>query len=182
MSLEDDVRLVTRILDGDREALDELIAAYRPLIFAILIRHMYLTRDDADEVFQRFLVHIWESDFQRLRAWSRKAPLSAFLAQVARNLAGDFRREQLRDARIAYSAPASEMHFTPEPGESLETALAELSVRDRDLIRRRYFLGQTYKEIGRDLGMTPNHAGVALFRALSRLREILIRQKYRPPL
>ena len=107
MPLEDDVRLVTRILDGDRDALNERIAAYRPLIFAILIRHMYLTRDDA---------------------------------------------------------------------------VAELSARDRDLIRRRYFLGQTYKEIGRDLGMTPNHAGVALFRAQSRLKEILIRQKYRPPL
>ena len=176
MSLEDDERLVSRVLDGDHDALNELIAAYRPLIFAILIRHMYLTRDDADEVFQRFLIHVWENDFRRLRAWSRKAPLSSYLARVARNLAGDFRREQLRDARAAYWAWARNVGIAPEPREILDTALAGLSVRDRELIRRRYVLGQTHKEIAHDLGMTPNHAGTALSRALFRLKQVLARK------
>ncbi len=178
MSLADEVRLVSRIVEGDRDALDEFISTYRSLVFSILMRHMNLTRDDADEVFQRFLIHIWEDDYRRLRTWSRKAPLSAFLGRMVRNLAGDFRREQQREARGAYAdrTPLDAGYLGADSRRIVEAALAELSPRDRELIHRRYFMGQTYQEIARALGITVNHAGVALSRALFRLKQILIRK------
>ena len=178
MALEEEVRLVSRILDGGRDALEEFVLQFRPFIYAILMRHLNLSRDDADEVFQRFLVHIWEGDFRRLRAWSRKAALASYLGKIARNLARDLRRERRWDLQI--DDPHEPL---PEcgPGETereqmVQTALSELSPRDRELIRRRYYLGQTYREMGKDLDITANHAGVALARAQFRLKQILIRK------
>jgi RNA polymerase sigma factor (sigma-70 family) len=57
--------------------------------------------------------------------------------------------------------------------DALKAALQKLSDRDRDLIHRRYYLEESYREIGIALGMTVNHVGVALFRAESRLKVIL---------
>lgn len=183
MALEDEVRLVSRILEGGRDALEELVSQFRPFIYAILIRHLNLSRDDADEVFQRFLVHIWEGDFRRLRAWSRKATLASYLGKIVRNLARDFRRERPKEFQIGVDDPDEPLaEYVPgnaEREQLIQTALSELSPRDRELIRRRYYLGQTYREIGKDLGITTNHAGVALSRAQSRLRQILIRKKFR---
>jgi RNA polymerase sigma factor (sigma-70 family) len=177
MALEDEVWLVARILDGEHGALEQFISKYRSFIYAILTRHLNLPRDAADEVFQRFLIHIWEDDFRRLRAWSKTAPLPAFLGKMTRNLAADFRRERSRDSWIEDFDPTIldyrylEADLTPV----VQAALTELSDRDRELIHRRYFLGQTYREIAGDLGMSPNHAGVALHRAAFRLKQILTR-------
>lgn len=180
MALEDEVRLVSRILDGDSIALEQFISDYRALIYAILMRHLNLSRDDADEVFQRFLVHIWEDDFRRLRTWSRNAPLAAYLGKIVRNLAGDFRRERRQDAQI--DDPGRSIldyaYLEAERKHVVDSALSELSDRDRELIHRRHYLGQTYREIADALGMTPNHAGVALSRAQFRLRQILAKKRF----
>ena len=171
MTLDDEVRLVARILDGDRDAFEELIARYRALIYAILTRHLNLGHDDADEVFQRFLVHIWENDFRRLRAWSRTALLAAYLGKIARNLARDFQRERRAEFR---GYPPDTSPEETERQEMVQAAIAELSPRDRELIHRRHYLGQTYGEIAKDLGITLSHAGVALSRAQFRLKQILL--------
>jgi RNA polymerase sigma factor (sigma-70 family) len=55
----------------------------------------------------------------------------------------------------------------------LKAAMKKLSERDRDLIHRRYYLEESYREIAESLGITVNHVGVALFRAESRLKVIL---------
>jgi RNA polymerase sigma factor (sigma-70 family) len=55
----------------------------------------------------------------------------------------------------------------------LKAAMGKLSERDRDLIHRRYYQEESYREIAEALGLTVNHVGVALFRAESRLKLIL---------
>lgn len=178
MGLEDEVRLVSRILDGDSGALDQFISLYRSLIYAILTRHFNLSSDEADELFQQFLVHIWEGQFRRLRAWRRKAPLAAYLATMARNLVGDFRRKRRREPQMADpdQSVLDDRYDEPDRKQMLEAALSELSDADRELIYRRYYLGETYREIAEGLRITPNHAGVALSRAQFRLKQILIRK------
>jgi RNA polymerase sigma factor (sigma-70 family) len=58
----------------------------------------------------------------------------------------------------------------------LEIALAKLAPRDRDLIRRRYDLEQTYREIAGALGMTVSNVGVSLHRVERRLKKMLSRR------
>jgi len=69
--------------------------------------------------------------------------------------------------------PAVEMRGDWNRFGVLNAAMGKLSERDRDLIHRRYYQEESYREIADALGLTVNHVGVALFRAESRLRLIL---------
>lgn len=179
MASEDEVRLVARLLAGDAGAIEQFISEYRRFIYAILTRHLGLPAAEAEEVFQRFLVHIWEDDFRRLRYWTGKAALRAYLGKIARNLAHDYRRERRLNSQSDYPGQVieNEQLQNAEKRRLLETAMSKLLSRDRELIYRRHYLEQSYREIAEALGITTNNVGVALSRAESRLRRILL-EKY----
>ena len=139
---------------------------------------MNLRPEDAEEVFQRFLFHIWEDGFRRLREWSGQVSVAAYLAAIARNLARDYLRETRWSGGDDFPEASIEMDPFEETirRETIETALSDLSPRDRELIYRRHYLGQSHREISTSLHMTINNAGVALYRAESRLRKILLKK------
>jgi len=182
MELDEEMRLVSRMLSGEAHALDQFVRTYRRFITSILSRQPNLYSQDVEEVYQRFLLHIWEDGYRRLRPWSGTRSLRSYLGAIARNLARDYWRER---HRITENAPGCEMAVMPvveAPGECsrtgvLKAALEKLSDRDRDLIHRRYYCEESYREIAEALGITVNHVGVALFRAESRLKVFL--QKHR---
>jgi RNA polymerase sigma factor (sigma-70 family) len=150
--------------------LQRFISEYRQFVYAIFVRYLNLRPEDADELFQRFLFHIWQGDFRRVR------DPKAYIARIARNLGHDYRKELRQEAQDCPDAPIDDLSFARiERREMIERALARLSVRDRDLIRRHFYFDQSYADIGRDLGMTTNNVGVALFRAKFRLKKILER-------
>jgi RNA polymerase sigma factor (sigma-70 family) len=178
MELEEEVRLVSRMLSGDARALDQFVQTYRRFITSILSRQPQLYSQDVEEVYQRFLLHIWEDGYRRLRPWSGTRSLRSYLGVIARNLARDYRRERQRHsgeavAREAVLMPANETRTEWSRAGVLRAALGKLSDRDRDLIHRRYYREESYREIAEALGITVNHVGVALFRAESRLKVIL---------
>ena len=178
MEREDETRLVLRMLSGDARALDQFVHTYRRFITSILSRQPSLYSQDVEEVYQRFLFHIWEDGYRRLRPWSGKRSLRSYLGAIARNLARDYRRERHRsfsnveDCKLLW-VPAKEACGEWSKAAAVKSALAKLSDRDRDLIHRRYYLEESYREIAEALGITVNHVGVALFRAESRLKAIL---------
>jgi RNA polymerase sigma factor (sigma-70 family) len=94
---------------------------------------------------------------------------------MVRNLGYDYRREQARGAPFGTEEIVVEDRALrdAERGRIVATALETLSSRDRELLRRRYFQGQSYNEIAEDLGITVNNAGVALHRAEKRLKKLL---------
>jgi RNA polymerase sigma-70 factor (ECF subfamily) len=178
MDLDEEMRLVSRLLSGDVRALELFIQTYRRFITTILSRQPNLYSHDVDEVYQRFLLHIWEDGYRRLRPWRGSRSLRSYLGAIARNLARDYRRERHRnpDNASGYEMsvlPATEMRSDWGRVGALKAAIGKLSERDRDLIHRRYYLEESYREIADALGITVNHVGVALFRAESRLKLIL---------
>jgi DNA-directed RNA polymerase specialized sigma24 family protein len=87
---------------------------------------------------------------------------------MVRNLGHDYRRESFTHVDIG------EIPIAVAPaGSSIKDVADKLPPRDRDLLHRRYELGQTYQEIAADLGMTVSHVGVALHRAEKKLRKML---------
>lgn len=174
MAFEKDRRLVACILAGEGDAVAQFISNYRPFACAILTRHLKLSPPDADEVFQRFIFRIWEDGFRRLRDWSGNTSLDAYLARIVRNLAHDYRRETrfLSDQFLDRAVDDTELARV-DSRVLLESALRQLSLRDQDLLERRYVQGQSYEEIAEALGGAPNAIGVALSRAKDRLRTIL---------
>lgn len=182
MELDDEMRLVSRMMSGDVRALDQFVQTYRRFITAVLSRQPSLYSQDVEELYQRFLFHIWEDDYRRLRPWSGTRSLRFYLGAIARNLARDYRRERRRNSENAANCELPVARANVARGESgtagtLKAAMDKLSDRDRDLIHRRYYQEETYREIAEALGITVNHVGVALFRAESRLKVIL--QKHR---
>jgi RNA polymerase sigma factor (sigma-70 family) len=175
MASQEELRLVADVVDGRGGALEVFIAEYRAFVYAILTRHLNLSPADADEVFQRFLIHVWEADYRRLRRWSGRGTLAAYLGTMVRNLTHDYRREEARRTAREDSGDRAESRSNEE-GEralSLKSALDGLSPRDRDLIRRRYDLEQSYREIAEELGITIGNVGVSLHRAEKRLKKLL---------
>lgn len=172
------MRLVSQMMSGDARALDQFVQTYRRFITTVLSRQPNLYSQDVEEVYQRFLLHIWEDGYRRLRPWSGTRSLRSYLGAIARNLARDYRRERHRNSANAANCDwavtqAYDAHGECSRSVALKAALDKLSDRDRDLIHRRYYREETYREIADALGMTVNHVGVALFRAESRLKLIL---------
>jgi len=174
----DEVHLVSRMLSGDARALDQFIQTYHRFITSILSRQSHLYPQDVEEVYSRFLFHIWEDGYRRLRPWSGTKSLRSYLGAIARNLARDYRRERFRICESTGDCSAAvklvcESSRQGRESDALKAAMEKMCARDRDLIHRRYYLEESYREIAEALGMTVNHVGVALFRAESRLKVIL---------
>jgi len=178
MELEEEARLVAWLLSGDARALDQFVFAYRRFIISIWSRQTDFCPEDVKELYQRFLLHIWEDNYRRLRPWKGTRSLRAYLGAVARNLARDYRRERrhIPDDVARWQLGVEQTHEADvelDRRSTLQRALGKLSDRDRDLIHRRYYLDESYREIAQARGMTVNHVGVALLRAESHLRTIL---------
>jgi RNA polymerase sigma factor (sigma-70 family) len=182
MELDEELHLVSRLLSGDACALDQFVQTYRRFITSILSRQPNLHPQDVEEVYSRFLFHIWEDGYRRLRPWSGTRSLRSYLGAIARNLARDYRRERFRVCESAADCGAAAVPPWEAPREgrgsdALKAAVGNLCDRDRDLIFRRYYLEESYREIAEALGITVNHVGVALFRAESRLKVILKKRR-----
>ena len=174
MAFPDDERLVSRLLVGEAGAVEQFISEYRQFIYTIFVRYLNLRPEDADELFQRFLFHIWSDDFRRLRDWRGKTSLSAYLARIARNLAHDYRREGRFETHHIPDVPLDDpLLANIERREWIESALARLMERDRELIRRHFYLEQSHSDIAQALGITVNNVGVAFSRAKRRLKKVL---------
>jgi len=178
MELDEELKLVAQMMAGDSYALDRFVHTYRRFVISVLHRQPSLYSQDVEELYQRFLFHIWEDGYRRLRPWSGTRSLRFYLGAIARNLAKDFQRER---CRFSCNLLDGDMVMRPalEPLEEnsnagmVRAALGSLSMRDRDLIHRRYYLEESYREIADAMGLTVNHVGVALFRAESRLKILL---------
>ena len=88
-------------------------------------------------------------------------------------------RRAIADAAAEPVAPGSERHAVAGPEEAaparldVVAAVAQLEVRDRELVALRYGADLTARQIAELLELRVNTVEVALHRALARLRELL---------
>jgi RNA polymerase sigma-70 factor (ECF subfamily) len=134
------------------------------------------TADDVTaQVFERALAHIGSYRPER-------APFAAWLFAIARNAVTDHRRarkrrqwlsldtcEAVRDRAGAEPLP-EEVVTRSETHAELLAAIAHLSDRERDLIALKFAAGLTNRRIAELTGLSANHVGVILYRAVRRLR------------
>jgi RNA polymerase sigma factor (sigma-70 family) len=195
--VEQERQLISRVLKRDIGADVDLINGYRPLIYFLLKRSGIRPQDQAD-VFQEIWLKLWRHDLRALRQWQKNpdASFSAYLTVIARNVAFDHGRKTLEmlpisDSTSEEALPENSIHFpntiatsrTPagfddyllrrERRTYLLGCIARLCDRDADLIRRRYFDGESYQEIASAWVCSEDNVGVALMRARRRLRKLL---------
>jgi len=133
------------------------------------------------QVFERVFSHLADYDAQR-------GPLEAWLFAIARNVINNHLRaenlrehlplEQCEQQADAAALPEEALIQGETQAEILE-ALTFLSERERDLVGLKFTAGLTNRRIAEITGLSENNVGVILYRAIQRLRLILLKRQKR---
>ena len=142
-----------------------------------LLKHAYgicsdreLSRDAVQETFFRLI---------RSRDKGMPENLAAWLFTVCRNVLTDHMRRQ-RVVQFGWDLPEMESDETSSPDhqlvrgereERLVKMVAELPERERELVRLKFQVGLSYKEIEEITGISQGNIGYFLHRAVKELKE-----------
>lgn len=164
----------------DDRAFERLYRAFFPRVYNFIfarLKDAALTDEAAADVF-------WNV-YRRLSMFNAgRASFSTWIFSIAANVAADYARRRGRLQETAWEEffdPAVPEELSPEAKvlseegnrECLEAVGALLSESERDIIALRYWADLSNKEIAEVTGLTANHVGVVLFRALETLRKKL---------
>lgn len=172
---EIELRLVARLKTGDAAAFEAVYEAYRPRLFSFLTR-LARRRDVAEDI----LEETWLRLVSHAADLAEDTCLGAWLFTVARNLHASWcRHRALDDGRVfdlAPSWPAPARGETPfeaaartETERRLETALARLPQRDREVLLLVAVEGFAPSDVASALGLAPETLRKRLQRARERL-------------
>ncbi len=161
-------------LDGDEEALRELIGLYRDnLIFFInrYVHNLTAAEDISEDVFVELLLHP--------RRYNFKTPLKTYLFTIARNKAVSFIRKQshLTDMPEGFEENradciALEDEFVKRENERLlHLALNSLNEDYRTVLHLIYFENMSYAEAGRVMKKSEKQITNLVYRAKKALKE-----------
>lgn len=175
MEREIELRLVARLKAGDAAAFEAIYEAFRPRLFSFLVR-LSRRRDVAEDL----LEETWLRLVTRAPELSDETRLGPFLFTVARNLFASWCRHRAVDeGRIldfALSWPGAlpgespfEQAARSETESRLESALARLPARDREVLLLVANEDLSPSEAAGVLGLTPEAVRKRLQRARERL-------------
>jgi RNA polymerase sigma-70 factor (ECF subfamily) len=175
-----DEELLVAIRQGDRSALEELLAAHEPQIYRFGLR-MCGSEEDAREVLQETLL----AAFRHLGGFRGDAQLSTWLYQIARSFCIKLRRpgrdvrpessldaDDAREVQTEGPLPDDRAHAR-EIGEAISAALSTLSVHHREVLVLRDVEGLSAEEASEVLGIEVGAQKSRLHRARHELRQRL---------
>ena len=127
-------------------------------------------RATAEELVQEAFARVWASP----NTPSAEPDFRRWLYRAITNLARDYQRRRLVEARLLFWNPAAvdpidEVIHRAEDRDLLRAVLA-LPFKDRQAIYLHYFDGMTFAEVGEVVGASEIAARVRVHRALQRLR------------
>ena len=159
------------------DALPVLIDRYSGLVLSVLRAKggKLLQKEDFEELASDCFLSLYE---QRDQIDLSKGSIASLLCVIAQRKAVDYLRKLIRRP---HSQPLGDDDlFTsalePDPAqaltdrEALLKAVRDLGHPDADIIFRKYYLGQTHKQIGAALGLSENAVTKRLRRSLAKLK------------
>jgi len=153
---------------------DALYRAARDDVFAY-VATLLRDRGAAEDV----TAAAFERAFRRAKTYdARRGTERAWLFGIARNAALDELRKRKRTAALVTEPEAVEQQPEEELDHALrraavQTAMAALPSRDRELIALKFHAGLDNAELAAVLGVSVTNAGTRLHRVLTKLREVL---------
>ena len=151
-----------RLRQGDREALEPLLAHYEGML-RYIVSGVLSDPHQQEDCLAEVRLKLWENP-------ERSSP-ATWLTVLCRNAAVDHLRsaqrhsaEALDEARPDPAPGPEEQLLRKERAERLEQALASLSRRDRALFYRKYYYLQPTARIAAELGLTPRAVEGRLYR------------------
>jgi RNA polymerase sigma-70 factor (ECF subfamily) len=169
-----DADLVAAARDGDRAAIEELLARYEPSIYRFGLR-MCGDEDAAREVLQETLL----AAFRYLPGFRGDATLSTWLYQIARSFCIKERRGQRPTSSLDEQGRAELVDPAPRPdarahareiGEALSRAIAKLAPEQREVLILRDVEGLSAEQAAEVVGIEVGAVKSRLHRARMALR------------
>lgn len=168
-------RLLARAQAGEREALEELLAAHRDTVFRYGLRYCPSTEDAEDAVQET----LWAAT-RALGNFRRAAAITTWLFTIVRNRCHRIWSHRHDDVDLADAFPQlSERSFEHELTNrevrgALAAALAQLEPLHREVLLLRDVEGLTAPEAAAELAITVGALKSRLHRARAALRERLL--------
>ena len=175
--------MIARAQEGDREALNELIAGYWSPVYRLL---SYKTGnlEDAQELTQETFFRAFNS---LARYKSTGATFKAYLDRIAINLANDFWRKRARTPAMVdiadYQGGVGETELPEaqavdnETRAAIESVLLELPDEQRIVVELRIINGLPVRQVAIAMEKTEPAIKMLQQRALKNLRKLLLERK-----
>ncbi len=172
--------LIRRILQGERQAAEELIRAHQPSLYAYLLRltqRPERAEDVAQEAFVRALTHIERYDPRfRFSTWLFTIAKRLYVNQAQR-LCPSFDSDVVSSAGSGWlSSGAGDMGESEQNSdarEALKLAMESVSEDQRDAVVLFYQLEWTVEQIAEYMDCAPGTVKSHLHRARQRMRAAL---------
>lgn len=164
----------TRPEEEARAELGALFDQYSPGLLAYAAG-LLSSHEDAEEVLQEAFARYFSVLLQGKPATTPEA----YLYRSTRNLAYSRLRRRRLFGRLLRESPAQSSWLRPLNGTAphppllVESALAALPARQREVVTLKVFEGRTFGEIARLLNISPNTAASRYRYALEKLRPLL---------
>lgn len=173
-----DAQLITRYLNGDKQAFGELVGRYQDFVYNLALR-LVGSPSDAEDLVQEIFIHL----MRKVGSFRGEAKFSTWLYRLAANQCRDWLRRRRPDAVSLEDndPPGAEHPFAEvealELKDQLARALSLLSIDYRLVVILRDVQGLSYEEVAESLDIS---LGTVKSR-LSRGRALLAR-RLRPAL
>ena len=173
-----DKELLDMLLSDPRHGLEQAVRLYTPYVMKIASVKLsgLCTKADIEEVVSDIFMSFYQSI---TRYGSDIRSIKALLAVIARRKCADTYEQMIKHKQhISYeelsdSIPDGQPDYNSDRREALIEALHSLGQPDEQIFIRKYFFGQTSKEIANDLKMKTNTVDKRISRGLIRLRKII---------
>lgn len=175
-----DERLLELLNNDPDRGMRKLIDTYSGLVWSIVrgrLRPPGFSEEDAEECVADAFAELWRD---RAKLDLSRGSLKSWLARSALNNAYDrLRRQRSREGcvpieELPEDKASVEIDFTSGLRRAeLIAALDALSGPDRETVVRKYFLGQSSKEIAGHMNATVSAVDTRTHRAIKKLREIM---------
>lgn len=186
MTREQEAAVIRRVLDGNVNAFEDLVAAYEKNVYNLALR-MTGNAQDAEDMAQEAFIKAYNS----LPSFRGDSKFSVWLYRIVSNVCLDFLRKQNR-------RPASSLSQEDEDGEetqmdipdesqspeqllersltqeAVQRGLQSLSEEQRQILLLREIQGLSYEEIAETLDLEAGTVKSRIFRARKKLCAFLI--------
>ena len=181
--MDNDSTLICRAQAGDEGAFVDLIRAYHPFVYAIVVA-IVNNPQDAEEIVQDTFLNVYRG----LAQYEERAKFKTWLAEIARNRARSWLRKQRIDTvpidelslLDEVSKPTVRTQDSPEEQlirreqrELIRRALGTLSAKEWEIARSYYVDGASYDELMSTHGLSYKAISVRLSRAKQKLAKRL---------
>lgn len=178
-----DAAQVQAALEGDAAAFDALVGRHYGMVYQIGYAHL-ASREAAEDLAQEIFLTV----YLHMRRNGPPRQFAAWLRQIARNRAIDWRRREQRTSRLIRTVSIDEVaagiadQQTEGARKTVEISERNRAVRDaimelppdlRELVLLHYIEGMTKKEIGQRTAIHPVTVARRIDKALAAMKEAL---------